>query len=269
MSVSGQGDSRAAELRSARDARAILSEASAALQLSPDGPELERAVESVAQASSTLYELETEGPVSQDYRSIRTAIAHLSDALGVLQGLPPRPGIDAAIEGLARTLALLYPVARTHQRRRRRVILDIFGEPDSMAGLAAPAPEPTGAPPQRNDFAGADKRGRGDRVFLEVDIGFTSQSHFYTGLSRDLSRGGVFVATYRPQPPGTAVTLHFVLPDGRAVKARGVVRWTVDARGDMAPGMGVSFDDLEAEDLNAIVEFCEQRSPIYHHSADD
>ena len=106
-------------------------------------------------------------------------------------------------------------------------------------------------------------------MFVEVDIGFASQSHFYTGLSRDLSRGGVFVATYMPQPPGTRMAVHFVLPDGRAVKASGVVRWTVAARGDMAPGMGVAFEDIEPEDLNAIVEFCEHRSPIYHQSADD
>jgi len=263
------GDTRSAEVRSAREARSILSEASAALQLAPDGAELERAVESVAQASSTLYELEAEGPASQDYRAIRTAIAHLSEALGILQALPPRHGVDVAIEGLARTLALLYPVARTHQRRRRKVILDIFSEPDSMVGLAAPAPEPTGAPPDRGDFSGANKREGGDRVFLEVDIGLASQSHFYTGLSRDLSRGGVFVATYRPQPPGTEVAVHFVLPNGRAVQARGIVRWTIDARGDMAPGMGISFHELGPEDLSAIVEFCEQRTPIYHQSGDD
>jgi hypothetical protein len=65
------------------------------------------------------------------------------------------------------------------------------------------------------------------------------------------------------------MAVHFVLPDGRAVKASGVVRWTVAARGDMAPGMGVAFEGIEPEDLNAIVEFCEHRSPIYHQSADD
>lgn len=262
------GHPRSAELRSAREARAILSEASAALQLT-EGHDLEPAVESVAQASSALYELEVDAPASQDYRNIRTAIAHISDAVGLLQQVPARASTDAALEGLARTLALLYPVARTHQRRRRRVILDIFAEPDSIRGLAAPSPEPTGVPPARDDFAGANKREGGDRVFVEVDIGFASQSHFYTGLSRDLSRGGLFVATYVPQPPGTRMAVHFVLPDGRAVKARGVVRWTVGARGDTAPGMGVAFEEIEPEDLSAIVEFCEHRSPIYHQSGDD
>lgn len=266
--MADHGDARAAEVRSARQARALLSETSAALQLCGDH-DLDRAVESVALASSTLYELDVESPPSHDYRNIRTAIAHLSDAVNALQGLAPRPGMDAALEGLARTLALLYPVARTHQRRRRQVIMEVFSDADSIRGLAAPAPEPTGVPPAPTEFDGANKRGSGDRVFVEVDIGFASQSHFYTGLSRDLSTGGVFVATYMPQPPGTKVAVHFVLPDGRAVKASGVVRWTVPARGDVAPGMGVAFEDLEAEDLNAIVEFCEHRSPIYHHSEDD
>lgn len=262
-------NARTAEVRSAREARAILAEASARLQGAPSDGELEKAIEFLAQASSTLYELETDSPASEDYRSIRAAIAHLSHALGVLQGLPPGPAVDAAVEALARTLALLYPVARTHQRRRRRVILDIFGDPDSMPALAPPAPEPTGAPPERDDFAGRNQRAGGDRVFVEVDIGLASQSHFYTGLSRDLSRGGLFVATYKPQPPGTQVTVNFVLPDGRAVKARGVVRWTVDARDDMAPGMGVAFEQVDAEDLNAIEDFCGARSPIYHQSGDE
>jgi len=262
-------DARTAEVRSAREARTILSEASRTLQQAPESDALERAVESIAHAASTLFELEKDGPISQDYRAIRSAITHLSDAINVLHQLPPSSEVDAGIEAVARTLALLYPVARTHQRRRRRVILDIFGEPESATALGAPAPEPLGSPPERPDFSGENKRARGDRVFLEVDIGLLSQSHFYTGLSRDLSRGGVFVGTYQPQPPGTEVTVHFVLPNGHAVKARGIVRWTVDARNDMPPGMGIAFQDLGPEDLNAIVEFCEARAPLYHHSADD
>jgi uncharacterized protein (TIGR02266 family) len=267
--MSSAPPSRSAELTSAREARALLSETSRALQLAPATPELERVIESVALASGALYALEATGPVSEDYRAIRGAIKHLSDALSLLQTLSATPGIDSALEGLARTLALLYPVARTHQRKRRQVIMDIFGEPDSMVGLARPAPEPLGEAPRQPGFSGANKRDGGDRVFLEVDIGFASQSHFYTGLSRDVSRGGVFVATYEPQPPGTEMVLHFVLPNGRAVKARGVVRWTVEARDDLAPGMGIAFDDIASEDLGAIVDFCGERSPLYHEVADD
>jgi hypothetical protein len=65
------------------------------------------------------------------------------------------------------------------------------------------------------------------------------------------------------------VALFFVLPNGHAVHADGVVRWTNEGSGDVAPGMGIAFQQLAPGDLDAIAEFCELRSPMYHYSADD
>ena len=263
------GGARSAEIRAAKDGRVILSGALLALQQARPDEAPEHVVESIAAASSTLFELETAAPGSAEYRSIRTAVGHLARALSSLQALPQSETVESAVEAVARTLALLYPLARTHQRRRRRVILDIFGEPDSMPAVAPPAPEPIGHAPDSPEYRGRDKRAGGDRVFVEVDIGLLSDSHFYTGLSRDISHGGVFVATYDPKPAGTAVTLYLVLPSGRSVSARGVVRWTSAARGELPPGMGIAFDQLPDEDLDAISAFCSSRAPLYHHSADD
>jgi uncharacterized protein (TIGR02266 family) len=262
------GTARSAELRAAREGRAVLAGALAGLQQT-EGSAPESVIESIANASSTLFELERSEPGSAEYRGIRTAISHLAQALNGLQALDTSHGVESAIEAVARTLALLYPIARTHQRRRRRVILDIFGEPDSGLDVVPPAPEPTGRAPDARAFDGADKRAGGERVFVEVDIGLLSESHFYTGLTRDISNGGVFVATYDPKPPGTPVRLYLVLPNGRAVSASGVVRWTSEARAEIAPGMGIAFEDLSQEDLDAIAEFCASRPPLYHCSADD
>ena len=84
-----------------------------------------------------------------------------------------------------------------------------------------------------------------------------------TTLSLDVSTGGVFVATYEPSPPGTAVTLYFVLPDGYVVNAEGVVRWMRGATEDAPPGMGVAFANISRDALAHIAEFCANRPPLY------
>ena len=106
-------------------------------------------------------------------------------------------------------------------------------------------------------------------MFLEVDIGLLSESYFYAGLSQDLSRGGLFVATYQLKKPGTHVALYFVLPDGHAVSTEGIVRWTRDASDDLPPGMGIAFENLPARDVAAIGRYCHDRALLYHDVEDD
>jgi uncharacterized protein (TIGR02266 family) len=130
------------------------------------------------------------------------------------------------------------------------------------------APEPGQRHAQDDTFDGDDRRSRDPRTFLEVDIGLLSESHFYTGLSLDVSTGGVFVATYQPLEPGTPVRLFFVLPEGQSVEVAGVVRWTRLSGGDTPPGMGVAFDEVTDEAQQAIERFCSQRAPLYHESSD-
>ncbi len=229
-------DSRAADRKSAREGRLMLGEALAALD------EDTRARLEIESAIRSLSELDRQSSDSQDYRHLRRATEHLSRALAGLSVTAPSAEADQATEAVARTLALLYPLSQFLHRRRRR---GKTNEP--------PLPEQRAA----------------ERVSVEVQIGLLTESHFYTGLSQDLSQGGIFVATYQSRPPGTAMTLYFVLPSGRAVTAKGVVRWQSEAAGDMPPGMGVAFEEIADEDLCAIAEFCEDRSPLYHFSADD
>lgn len=260
--------------RSARQARQLLADALRALQhLDAQAPgSLQATISATAAASSTLYEIEA--GTTPTPAGVRTAIEQLGEALASLQELSVGdPSLHAATETVARTLALLYPVARAEQRQRREVVVHETSQaPPADLGRAATipiAPDPTGRPRQATPFDGKDKRSRGDRTFVETDIGLLSESHFYTGLSQDLSRGGLFVATYQPKPPGTEVSVYFVLPDGRQVQAEGVVRWTREASPDAAPGMGIAFKNLSDSDVEAIEEFCRNRAPLYHDSADD
>lgn len=97
----------------------------------------------------------------------------------------------------------------------------------------------------------------------EIELAFTEETQFYTGLTQDISQGGVFVATYRLFPIGTRLELSFQLPDGTLVSTWGRVRWLRDESPDNRPGMGVEFGELREDVARAIARFCEQRAPLY------
>ena len=107
-------------------------------------------------------------------------------------------------------------------------------------------------------------RRRDPRRACEIELEFTEDTHFYSGITQDMSVGGVFVATYHLFPVGTRLDLAFELPGKVLVNARGQVRWLRDAApGASRPGMGVAFTDLSDEALAAVARFCRQRAPLY------
>ena len=100
------------------------------------------------------------------------------------------------------------------------------------------------------------------RVAIEVTASQESESHFFVDLTGNLSQGGLFVATWRRLPVGTAVDLAISLPHG-ALSLRGRVRWVRDLAEGVVPGLGVVFEGLSDEQLARIEEFCAQRAPLY------
>ncbi len=262
-----------ASIAAARQGRAALATALLSLQTAGIAdPCIERAVEATAAASDALYNAEASAPTEEAALSfIRSAAEALQRAVADVNLLRPQHhALEPAANSLARTLAVLYPVLK-HSQRQRRARLPAGGLSDSdaeelraIAGFPR-APHPTGRERRPSSFAGRERRrgGESPRVFVEVEIGLTTESHIYTGLSLDVSTGGVFVATYDPAPAGTAVSLHFVLPDGYVVNAEGVVRWTRNESADAPPGMGVAFVQISVDALNRIAAFCASRPPLY------
>lgn len=117
------------------------------------------------------------------------------------------------------------------------------------------APETPEAPEHRNST----------RVSVAVDIHLASDSHFFSGLSGDISEGGVFLSTYRPLRVGSSVDIEFSLPGSDAtVHARGQVRWLREHSADQPRGVGIAFENLSAEDRERIHEFCSMRPPLYY-----
>lgn len=103
----------------------------------------------------------------------------------------------------------------------------------------------------------ADRRGT-PRVAVEVDVSIGGDGRVVTGVSGDVSVGGLYVSTYRPLPEGTRVSVRFRLPTGN-VMASGVVRWTREGRPGRLPGMGIEFVELDALDRECLERFCGKR----------
>ncbi len=234
---------------------------------------IERAVEQTAAASSALYSAEADSSTEEAAASfIHAAVELLQRAMADVALLRPQHSeLEVASTSLARTLALLYPVLQysIRQRRARQQLSDSDArELRSMATFPR-APSPTGRSRRPSGFDGKERRSHTDRrVYIEVEIGLSTASHIYTGISFDVSTGGVFVATYEPSAPGTSVTLYFVLPDGFVVNAEGVVRWTraqpdASDSGAEPGGMGVAFTTISALALDHIARFCASRPPLY------
>jgi uncharacterized protein (TIGR02266 family) len=103
------------------------------------------------------------------------------------------------------------------------------------------------------------------RFAAHVEVDFESDSHFYTGLSENLSEGGLFVATYAPRPVGTEIDLTLRLPGQvEPMRARATVRWIRDfsEASDAAPGMGLHFH-IDDVDLPRIRRFLSTRPPLF------
>jgi uncharacterized protein (TIGR02266 family) len=114
---------------------------------------------------------------------------------------------------------------------------------------------------------GAERRTQ-PRIPLNVEVSLESESNFYSGLTQDISSGGVFVATYMPPPVGSEIQLTLALPGAPAPLAlRGIVRWARDvkvASDDCPAGCGVQFLDLSADDAKLIERFLATRDSIFY-----
>jgi len=104
-----------------------------------------------------------------------------------------------------------------------------------------------------------EKRG-GDRtpVGLLVKLSYGSVDEFVERFATNLSRGGVFIRTRAPKPPGTQVAFELKLATGETVvKGMGTVLWSRQedphSNPPVAPGMGVQFTELD-DASRAIIE---------------
>jgi uncharacterized protein (TIGR02266 family) len=100
------------------------------------------------------------------------------------------------------------------------------------------------------------ERRKHERVSTRLLIKYGNAEQFFTDYIQNISRGGIFIPTYNPLPPGTRLEISFSLPGwDRLIETEGVVVHSVHGdprQGGQPAGMGVQFDKLSEESLELI-----------------
>jgi uncharacterized protein (TIGR02266 family) len=112
-----------------------------------------------------------------------------------------------------------------------------------------------------------------ERFDLEVKVDLESDHNFYTGLTQNISSGGLFIATHHLRKIGDQITLKFTLPGSEKVVAvETEVRWIREnsalMRTESGTGMGVRFINLSAEAKAVIDSFVQSRESLYYDDED-
>jgi uncharacterized protein (TIGR02266 family) len=116
--------------------------------------------------------------------------------------------------------------------------------------------------------AAQDERRAHARLCVQVEVSLDSASELYTGLTGDVSRGGVFVQTWQPIPVGLEVDVELKLAQAE-VLMRGIVRWRREASNGILPGVGIEFVRMDDPARDLLVAFCTSRAPLYHDVDDE
>jgi len=131
------------------------------------------------------------------------------------------------------------------------------------ASAGAKAPSTQAAPTQDRTER------RAERHELELNVDFESDSTFYTGLTQNISTGGIFLATHQPKKVGDHVRVRFSLPGSdHMIVVDTEVRWLRHSsslhRSDGPPGMGLRFLALPADDAERIQQFVNHRDSLFY-----
>ncbi len=112
-----------------------------------------------------------------------------------------------------------------------------------------------------------DERRSSPRYQVQVEVGMQTESNFYTGLTQDLSGGGVFVATNQIRQVGERIKVLLTLPgQTEPFEILTEVRWirsSTLSRGVDDPGMGLRFLQMSARARKVIGDFITQRDSLF------
>jgi type IV pilus assembly protein PilZ len=94
-----------------------------------------------------------------------------------------------------------------------------------------------------------------------------TESNFYTGLTQDLSGGGIFVSTHQLRPVGEHIKVLLTLPgQGETFEIITEVRWLRDitlSRSTDEPGMGLRFLQMTPRAIKAVSDFLTKRESLF------
>ena len=102
---------------------------------------------------------------------------------------------------------------------------------------------------------GGEERRISKRVDLLVRVDYKTVDELFSEFARNINEGGLFVETEQPPPLGDPIALQFRIPGAsEPVQASGHVVRISDGSGHEPPGMGIQFDQLDAQAQELINE---------------
>ncbi|MBX3187073.1 MAG: TIGR02266 family protein [Labilithrix sp.] len=107
-----------------------------------------------------------------------------------------------------------------------------------------------------------------ERVDVKAVVDVFGDDNFWTGLSVNISEGGIFVATYAAVPIGAHVTVQIAMRfEDEPLVVDAVVRWTRAACADAPPGIGLQFVDIDERTIARVREFIQTvREPLLYEA---
>jgi type IV pilus assembly protein PilZ len=118
---------------------------------------------------------------------------------------------------------------------------------------------PPSQPPDA-DAPGAERR-RDVRAPIELKVEYKRLNSFFADYTRNLSKGGTFIATNKPLPIGTEFVFRLTVPNlEQPLEIHGKVAWTVapeNATREAPAGMGIRFqyrDDEARAAIHGVIE---------------
>ena len=107
-------------------------------------------------------------------------------------------------------------------------------------------------------------------VTLKIKFKSSSLQEFIERYSVDVSKGGIFIRTPKPLAVGTALRFEFQFQDGSPLLAGGgTVVWVREQdpeKSEIAPGMGLRFDQLPPESQRVLDQVLEQKQQAMEFS---
>jgi len=112
-----------------------------------------------------------------------------------------------------------------------------------------------------SDRTGDDRRDE-ERQPIELKVEYKRLNAFFADYTRNISKGGTFIATNKPLPIGTEFLFRLFVPKlEQAIEIKGRVKWIVQEGAEnersSSPGMGIRFvyaDDSERKLVEEMVE---------------
>jgi uncharacterized protein (TIGR02266 family) len=94
------------------------------------------------------------------------------------------------------------------------------------------------------------------RYDRQLDVDVKAGSKEFTGRTRNLSLGGMYLETNELLPELSTIDVRFRVPtQPEPIEVTGEVRWVERGPGDRRPGLGIRFHGLRARDVWALNRF--------------